>query len=235
MTITALDIVTDALRELRLVGAADVASGEDAAFGLGKLNRLLDRWNNQRCAVYCDDVEIYTTPGSVQPVTIGPSGDFEVTPRPQTIEAINYVSGGLRMPVTPRSRDWWESLLAPTITGTIPTDFYYLPDWPDGAIYLYPVCGAVDLELFTRKVLSTLDLTSTFTLPPGYQDAITLTLAEDLSAPFGVDVSPLLARNAQAGRARIFAANRITPTLSTCDAGLGGGPGYFDYRSGQSR
>jgi hypothetical protein len=44
MAVTGLDLVTAAMREIGALGADGPASGSDADFVLGKLNRLLDNW-----------------------------------------------------------------------------------------------------------------------------------------------------------------------------------------------
>jgi hypothetical protein len=46
------DLITDAFTEIRAARAGDVLAPEQMAWGLGKLNRLLDRWNANPRASY---------------------------------------------------------------------------------------------------------------------------------------------------------------------------------------
>jgi hypothetical protein len=234
---TAADICTDALREIGVLNAVDVASGEDAAFALGKLNRLLDNWNAERRAVYADTINTYTIVPATQPHTIGPAASsptWTATQRPVSIAHANLVVGDVRYPLRPRDRDWWMALSDPELTGQ-PSDFWYEPDWPLGKVRLWPVPTAADeIELLSRVLLAALVLSDTFTMPPGYQDAVTLTLAEDLGPAFQVPVPLLTARNADKARVRIFGNNDRTPRLITRDFGMPGGTrSTFDYRTGR--
>src|SRR5439155_146871 len=107
-------------------------------------------------------------------------------------------------------------------------------DWPNGSLYLWPIptqANAIELELWTllNKVL----LTDTFSLPPGYEEALTLTLAEGLCPPFGRQVDPLLSSNAMKARAIIKSVNSAAPRMDLRD-GIEGGANraYFNYLTG---
>ncbi len=87
----------------------------------------------------------------------------------------------------------------------------------------------------TRIVLADLAIDDTFTMPPGYRDAIILTLGEMIALTYPPAVpSPEAAATA---RARIFANNDEIPPLTTADAGLTGNMRgrWFDYMSGLFR
>lgn len=236
LPITGRDLVTDALRELGILNASDPANGDDADFGLRKLNRLLDLWNSDRQCVYADAITTYTLTASLNPHTIGPdSATFTVAQRPQSLDAAHLVISGIRTPLRMRDAVWWLALPVPTLTAQRPTDLYYEPSWPNGSLYLYPVTSAANsLELLTRVVLGSLTLNDTFTLPPGYQDAVTLTLAEDLAAPFTVPLPRKLEQSAQLARARVFGNNLVIPKIQTRQLGVPGTKsGYFDWQTGR--
>ena len=122
----------------------------------------------------------------------------------------------------------------PGLETSIPTDVYYQPDWPNGKLYFWPVpTVAYQVDLETRVLLSQLVLTDSFDLPPGYRDAVTLTLAEQASRGFGRPVLPDLAASAAKSRARVFANNDVTPGITTDDSGMPSSEGsYFNWRSG---
>lgn len=242
VTCTVRQIVTDALVELGIYAPIDTPNAADTDLVLNKLNRLLDNWNAERCAVYNVGFAVYTLVPHLQPHTIGPSGaTYTVAQRPVAIDGANIVldnvNPAVRSPLNLRDDQWWLGNLVRDITTTLPTDLYYSPGWPNGAIYLWPVpTVAYGLELETRVLLSNVILTDNVSLPPGYRDALTLSVAEECITTYGRGADPgmpALAQKAAQARARIFANNDILPRLWTKDSGMPSKPKpAFNYRSG---
>lgn len=229
-------IVSDALVEFGYANAGDPMDPGDAEFALGKLNRLLDNWNAERATVYAQLFSTYTCTASLEPHTIGPTGTFVVTQRPVSIESANWLVNGYLMPITLRDQQWWTTPGSTVITSAYPTDLYYDPTWPNGSLYFYPIVSAATvLQLSTRVVLGSVVLSDTFSLPPGYRDAITLTLAEECASAFGQTVTMKTTQGAMKARARIFTNNVGTPNLDTRDSGMPGAAqrGTFNYMTGQ--
>lgn len=234
MTITAL--ITAALGELGVLGAGQTASGALADLGLQTLNRLFDAWNAQRRAVYVDVTSSHTLTPALQPHTIGPSGaTFTTDQRPVSLEGAALIVDDLHYPIRIRDAAWWLHQPHPTLTSDRPTDLYYAPAWPSGSLYLWPVPSAAHtIELRSRVVLDAVALADTFTMPPGYELAVMLSLAELLARPLGRPADGSLIAQARQARAVIFANNDETPALTTVDAGIpgAGGRSYFDYERG---
>lgn len=237
--LTGRDLVTDALLEINVYDALDEPSPQDAAFVLRKLNRILDNWNAERPAVYADQFVSYTLTPALSPHTIGPSGTWVVTSRPVSIEGASLIFTTLNNPrvgITLRNAAWYNALTIPSLSTQLPTDLYYEPDWPNGKLFFYPVpSAAYQVVLWTRIVLATLGLNDAFTLPPGYQDAITLTLAEDIAPTFEKPIQASLKEKAKEARARIFSNNVEIPKLVTRDSGMptsGGSGGTGTYLTG---
>lgn len=237
-------ILTDALVELGVYSIAETPSDADLKLALGQLNRLLDKWNAERAAVYLSTLQTFTIIPNQQIVTIGPAAetpDWAVTQRPVAIEGastvLNNVTPPVYTPIAVHDIDWWRGLSVPGVTATYPTDLYYEPAWPLGRIFLWPVpTTAYDIELQLRLVLANLTLFDEFSLPPGYQDAIVLTVAERCARSFGKPVDPSLRLDASKARAVVFVNNDPTPTMQTQDSGLprsGTRGPYFNYRTGQ--
>lgn len=237
MPYTTRDLLTETYQDLTILSPGETLSDTDAAFGLLKLVRLFDNWNAERAGVYANRLVTYTLVPSLNPHTIGPnSATFTVTQRPVSIEWANIVISAVRYPLNIRGSQWWASLTLPTLTVDIPSDLHYEPDWPNGNLYLYPVpASAYGLELMTRIVLADLALDDTVSLPPGYRDAVILTLGEMVALTYPPAVpSPQAAAKA---RARIYANNDETPPLATRDSGMPNQRGgrWFDYMSGMFR
>jgi hypothetical protein len=241
MSLTAADICRAALLDLNVFEPSDSVSNDDLAFVLTKLNRILDNWNADRTAVYADQFVTSTLTAALSPHLIGPTGSltFVVTQRPVSIEGavlIYATASAPQVALTLRDAAWYRSLSIPSLSTAIPTDLYYEPDWPNGKLYFYPVpSAALRVTLWTRIVLSQLLLTDTFTLPPGYQDALTLTLSEDIATAYEKQIPASLTRKAQEARERVFLNNVDVPLLSTQDSGMptsGGRGNSGTYYSG---
>jgi hypothetical protein len=241
---TTRQVLTDALVELGVYSVAETPSAADISIVLSVLNRLLDNWNAERAAVYVETFASFTLVPSLQVHTIGPAAEtptWEVTQRPVSIDgadvAINNVSPTIYTPITVHTDpNWWQSLAVPGITSEYPTDLYYEPAWPLGRVYLWPVpTSAFDVRLQLRVVLGSLGLADEFSLPPGYRDAITLTVAERAARAFGKALDPSLRLDASKARAVIFRNNDLPVPIQTADSGMprGGRGPYFNYRNGQ--
>lgn len=229
MPVTGRTICSDALIEIGALAAGETATPEDLDLALGKVNRLFDNWNAERCAVFADVFTTFTITPSLSPHTIGPTGTFVVTQRPMEIPdggaglVLVASNPDVRIPITVRDAQWWAGQSVKALTSAIPTDLYYEPTWPNGNLFLWPVPTVANgLELQLRTLLAAITLDTTFSLPPGYRDAITLTLAESLVSPLGAasKVAPTLPADATKARARIFGANDVTPRIATQDAGM---------------
>lgn len=228
MTLTGQQIVTAALQEIRVVNATDAASGEDLAAGLLRLNLLVDAWNARREAIYAESILRKTFTPAASPHTIGPGGHFDVANRPSQIRASALVlSDGSRMPMDVHEGiDWWMGQASPELAGAEPTDLCYVPDYPLGLCYFWPVPSAasqVDLVVWALMDAGAVAETS-LTLPVGYPLALILTLAEELAPMFGAGatLSSETIRRAAAARAKVFNQNAARSARVGCDAGLPG-------------
>lgn len=247
MSITAKDVIAAAFQEINVARPTDLDPA-DATYGLAKLNRILDNWNAEQRAVYGSQIETFTIPTTGNPITIGlatntPTPQLTVTVnRPESIDQANILVGSgasqYRYALKIVDRQWWLSQSLPNVTSSIPRWLYYEPLWPNGNLYLYYVeSSAYTLELLYRVALAQLTMNSDFSLPPGYLDALTLTLAESLLAPYHVtnpDDVRKVETAARMARARVFSANEQSLSLSCADPGLSQGHNLsgFDWRSG---
>jgi hypothetical protein len=235
-------IVADALTEIRVARAGDVINPNAMAFGIGKLNRLFDRWNADPRARFTGGLTSFTPIPNHQPHTLGPNGaDWAVTQRPVSIKGANLIlntsTPAVRIPLRIRDLNWWRQQSVQGIATTMPTDLYFEPNWPNGSVYLWPVpTSTYPIELQLDGLFGVMTETDTFWLPFGYRDAITLTLAEELAPGNGQTVAASTKASAQAARDLIFANNDEAPYISTADSGIpsnggGGARTSFNYRS----
>jgi hypothetical protein len=233
---TISEVVSSGFTEIRMARAGDVINPEDMTWGLYVLNRILDLWNADTRKVWTSGYTDYTLTPALSPHTIGVGGTFNVTQRPVRLEAaaINLGSNTFTQ-LNVRDAAWYEQQPVPAISTTLPTDVYYEPAWPLGKLYFWGVPStAYSVRLWTRALLAQVALTDTFSLPPGYQAALELTLAEALASSGGQTPSAMTVQSAKDARAVIFGNNDVSLD-AICDAGIpcddrGGG---YDYRTGQ--
>lgn len=227
---TIQDIVTDALLEPGIIADGETPSANQSTVVLKKLRRLLNNWNAEKRAVYANTFITNTLVPNLSPHTIGPTGaTWTQTERPVSVDGASLILTGnpsplVYLPITLRDDVWWNAQTVPALATSVPTDLYYSADWPNGSLYFWPVPNtAYDVRLMIRIVLNdTVNLTTTFDLPQGYQDAITLTLAHSICRMFGVDmgVTQDLMQQAKLARARIFSNNDQATRIQTADAGM---------------
>jgi len=227
-----LDIATDALTEIGALAAGETVPSADAALCLTRANNLLDEWAARKVYAYNVNFAVYTLTAGHGPHLIGPglaSPDFNVSQRPIKIEGATIILTNLVTPVDTaplgiRDDAWWKNQRVKSLQSNIPTDLYYSPDWPNGALNLWPVPNfAYQLRLESWVLLTQFaSINDTFSLPPAYRKAIMLTLAEELCGPFEKQPSPMLILKARDARKAVQGNNICSPRITTSEAGQGG-------------
>lgn len=241
---TIRDLCTQAAMDLGIIGQGETLSAPDAAVLLGLLRRLLNAWNGNRLSVYAAAFPQYTLVPNLSPHTIGPTGTWTQASRPVSLDGASLVltpsTPNFNTTIKVRDDQWWQLQSTPTLTSTYPTDVYYQPDWPNGKLFFWTVpTFAYQVQLKIRVLLDeSVDLNDEFSLPPGYWDAIILTLEEMAIRPFSKPYDGSLAMAATKARALIYGNNDITPHLVTCDYGMtpgrnSGNRADFNWLSGQ--
>ena len=253
MSITVLKFLTAALSEIGVASGSDAVSGDDMDQALTIFNEVADLWNADEQRIFDVRFANYTLTANLQPHTIGIAANsptFTIpTPvgggtgtlgnRPQRIIGANLIlntsSPNTYTPLNIADRQWWLGQPTPGLTGANPTDLYYEPAWPNGNIYLWPVpTTAYGIQLELVITFAQFELTDTFSLPPGYQRALRLSVAEALVPSFLVPMPQGLPQMAMEARAIVFDQNTEIPRLIS-DAPRSGGPNQsnWDWRTGQ--
>ena len=237
-------LIKDSLIEIGVLAGGSNPTPDQSDLCVRRLNQIFDNYNVMREASYVEQFDTFTFIASQQDYTIGPaagSPDFTISnARPSGIDAanviLNTVSPSVRNPINVRDWQWWASVSVRAVTTTFPTDVYYEPGWPNGTLKFWPKpTVAYGLELVTTNTFAQVSVTDTLNMPSGYQQAVMLTLAEDIASPFGQTVLPLTTTKAREARARVFSNNTFTPRLRTQDAGMPSNSrnrASFNYRTG---
>jgi hypothetical protein len=185
---SALDLITDALVTLGECGVGEPISAEDGAYGLLRLNSLLESWSIRRLFIFNVGIASYPLIASNPNYQIGPGGVF-VAPRPLRIDAArillnvnnNYVGVKDLKILTLQQFVELSDKLA---TAAIPEKLYNDGAYPNSTLSLYPAPTCVipsKLELSTWSPLPQFaDLLTSYSFPPGYYDALVWSMVVEL-------------------------------------------------------
>jgi len=237
------EIIIDALGEIGVLSTGEPLAAAEADIALRYLNRMIDQWAARMINAYNVSFTAYTLTPNHQPHLIGPglvAPDFAMAQRPVRIEnaalILNNLAQPVDIPLNIRDDDWWANQRVKSIATSVPTDLYYSPDWPNGALWLWPIpTFPYGLRLETWGLISGFtSIADTVELPPGYREGVMLTLAEKLARPFGRTVSQDLRDDAARARAIFQTNNAKSPRCSSADYGTRGKQNRptFNYYSG---
>lgn len=243
-TYTALDLITDAFIEIGATAPGEQPQADEAQWGLRKLNDLLDTLQALRKWVFGFNFVTYNLVPNLSPHTIGPdpygpnpwaAPTFSTgeEPRPVRIESaaqlLNNGNTTVDLPINIRDKDWWALNQVKKILTNVVTDLFYDPFSPLGSLFFWPVPNAaapVRLQLW--QTVSQFDsITDPIggpsgpgIWPPGYRNAIKLTLAEMLLPGSQREANSVLAAAALAARVAVLGNNDASPRMSTRDFGV---------------
>ncbi len=172
--------------------------------------------------------------------TITGTPDF-VAPRPDSIVRANCVmlnmgSQPVYIHMRPLSVEEWASLAIQQIPAINVTNLYYYdPQYPNGVLNVFPPLLGNAIQLYTWAALGVpAALTSPYSAPPGYRDAVIWSLAERMwpfcTRQIATNRVPQVYVNGKAYEAcqKVRMVNRPIPTL-ICDMRGGNRPsGFYD-------
>lgn len=184
---TALDIITRSFQRIGVYAPGEVISAADSSDALDLLNEMIDQWS-------LEDLMCYANTETSIPLIVA-QAQYTLTGSARPI-SINYAAGAAYVldsnlnnwPVTVRTQNEWNLIsLNRQVTGNIPTDMFYDPQFPTGILNVYPVPNVAGYTLFfdsTIQLASFATLTTAVTLPPGYVSALRNNLAVMLHPDF---------------------------------------------------
>lgn len=212
--VTANDIITRALKIIKVLGDSEAPSSTEARDGLVSLNAMMKTWSAQSLMVFQIQQEVFqgivTT--SAQSYTIGPGQTLDTT-RP-----IQIVDGSfVRLPAPSQPVDFhldiidraqWDAIVLKNTKG-IPGRIFFDTGWPNGTINLYYWPDrAYDLHLNSLKPLTQFSsLTADISMPPEYEECVVFNLAIRLAPEFHGEVTPEIVRIAAETKGIVKAIN----------------------------
>jgi len=230
---TALDVIADALRELGVLAAGEVATADEAISGLAALNRLVDGCAAERLMIYTTTRTTYALVAATQNYTVGTGGNFNVA-RPVYLDHVTIYDDSASVfqesPLTPLTEDAWAAVPAKSQTALEPTCYYYNPTYPTGTLSVWPVPTSTVLTgvvYAPQQVSEFAALTTTVSLPPGYRRFLVKNLAFELAPSYGRPASQELIAHAIDSKAVVKRANKRLSDMSIESAALcQAGPAY---------
>jgi hypothetical protein len=230
ITATPQDIIRSALIEGGIFAPEDKLSSQDSAWGLEKLQRLIDQTNARREMIFSHNFTLFTLQANHGPHTIGPNGDFNVPVRPVTVISASFIlNSGSANPVDSpidcnHDDSWWRQVALKSLISSIVTDLYYDSASPLGQLNFYPICNIanpVRLETW-NSMGQAVTPQSKLNFPQSYWDWIVTDLAVKLCSSYNRSVSPDL-REQWTRASRIVQANNDKPPI--IETNRGGMPG----------
>lgn len=238
LTYTIGDLIHDALIEAAISSPSEPDDPDTAAWAFRKCNYLLDTWASRKNFVYASSFNVYTLVPNLSPHLIGPAlgATFIVPQRPIKIIRATIILNNIPQPfvsinLNMRDEQWWMENSIKQLTSQQPTDLFYNPAFPNGQLYYWPLPTiAYQTQLETWALLSQFDKITdpiggpgaSATVPPGYRNALMLSLAESLLAAGEKPANPVLGALAAQARAAVYGNNTKVPRMQTLDSGIPG-------------
>ncbi len=198
-TTTVNDIIKLALKNSGAVGVGQTPRAEDVNDAVMILNQMVGEWSRKRWLVY-ELIESFIPSTGALSYTIGPGGDFDVTPRPNVISAAfmrQPVNGGLPIDYPLEiilAREDYARIQVKTMQA-FSSYVFYDTGFPVGNIYTWPVLPATLYELhiiYKNDIQQFTSLTEVISLPLEYLNALQWNLTLRLAPLFQMEPSPIV-------------------------------------------
>ncbi|MBA3578926.1 MAG: hypothetical protein H0W42_02975 [Gemmatimonadaceae bacterium] len=188
-------LILDALKMCGLIPAAvEDADPSLMAIGQRQLRRLIGEWALQPLTMFGWTRRVFPLTAGVSEYTIGPGGDFD-TPRPSLgIEWWSIIPNrNDTQPYEiarrrPRTMLEWRRIGMKDMASELPTDLIFDGSIDVGrntiAIYPVPTTSDVDLILYQRETIATMQDGVDYAFPEGYESALLSNLAVKLKQFF---------------------------------------------------
>lgn len=237
--LTARNLVESALREIGVLAHSETATAQDAEEGLTRLNRFIDTLGTERQGIYTVTRTTFTISANDGSYTIGATGDVSSIARPIHILDVKFqdtsTDPDTEYPLTKLTEDAYAGIALKAQTSTFPQAWYYNPTWPNATLILWPVPTATTLQgviYHWTAVTQLAALTTSVSLPPGYEEMLVTNLAILLCPSYGRQPHPILAKSARDTLAAVKRTNFRPMDMSFDPAVLGGNRPAYSIQEG---
>lgn len=226
-----LDLIKRAMKRAGILAEGETPTAGETQDALAVFNGIIEQWSIDSLSVYRRLEIVHAMNGSAS-YSIGPTGDI-VAARPVRIEGAFSRLDQLDRNIAVVGDDQFNSVGYKTIQGR-PDFLRYDAAMPNGRIDLWPIPdSSYELHLVVAAQFLPVDhVADEIILPPGYDRALTLTLALDLCGEFQRPIPQGLVEltsNAVASVRR----NNIEPVAAVFDPALARRRRSNEFRDGE--
>lgn len=231
---TALDLIARSMRRIGVLASGETASSSEAQDALTNLSAMFGSWSTEGLLIYGKVSETFPFVVGTQSYTMGTGGTFNTT-RPLKVEsALLETTQGtdtFDLPIEIVNQQQWDAITIKTNQSSQPNKLLILDTYPLATLYFWPIPNATaSVVLRSWKPLTSIaSISTTVDLPPGYEDAIVLSLARRLAPEYGKAVDELLNEEANFAKANIKRMNIKTILMSVDPALKSRGKTYNIY------
>ena len=231
---TALDIINGALRVLQVKSSDVVLTAQEADDALDCLNTMIDSWSTESLMLYHVTAETFNITANVNPYTFGAGGTFN-SDRPIEIEQATVKVGGVDQQIKIIAYDDYAAILLKSLVAGYPQELYIDATFPLSTLYFYPVPNVnTTVTLYSRKALTQFaNLTSTFSLPPGYARALKFCLACEIAPEYQTTVGNDVLKLAASAKSNIKRVNKRVLTMQIDQMLLNTKKRHYNIYAGQ--
>lgn len=230
-----LDLISASLAEIGVLSGTEVPDNSDAAVCSTILDQMLDSLQADRLWIFAIQRMVFAPATLKQVYTLGPNGDFNVTPRPAKITRygvlnLSNATSPIELGLDSLTEAQWMAIPVKNITSALPQRVWDDQQFPLRNLSVFPVPNVqVNFTIYQWAALTTWpDYVTDVTFPPGYAKALRLSLAIELAGPFGATamVTPLLIKLAENAINRLKAMNaplidlKCDPMLQAPESGI---------------
>ena len=186
--VTALDLVTSAMKIAGVLGQNETPTSSEALDGFIALNDFLDSLSINRTNIFTIAQNNFPLTNGVETYTIGSGGVFDTT-RPIKIDNAFIRINSVDFPLREINKQDYDAIAYKT-NGSFPQYYYYEPSFPLGSITIYgvPTQGSIYLDTWT-PLTQFANLTTAYSFPLGYYRMLRYNLAKEIAPLYRVSMT----------------------------------------------
>lgn len=194
------DIIQQALKKAAVLGVGQTPLAEDTNDAYSDLQDMLGQWQRKRWLIWHLVDYSFTSTGATS-YTVGPGGNFNISPRPDRIESaffrqvIQSQPNQIDYPLSIIEAREDYNLISLKQLSTFPQYVFYDSGFPTGTLYPWPLPTAsiYSIHITVKETLSQFtSLSQTISLPLEYFAALKFNLAIRLRQAYQLPADPVL-------------------------------------------
>lgn len=221
--VTVYDLLVKSMRLVNIIAVAETPDAEEINDALYVLQDMLEAWQIESLAVWPVPTVSFNLVSGQRTRTIGPSGNFNVTPRPDKIPSAYTTYQGVDIDVEVIDQYTYNLIPLKDMSAPIVERMLYIPDWPLGILTFWPVPSANNPIVLTYTGDGArpgiVSLTDMCNWPPGYSRAVRYNLATQLAPEYGRFITTEVSEIARVSKGKLKVTNwqakimRVDPLL----------------------